>query len=569
MDASFHDIAGVITDGSGPLDGAGLGRVIESGAGGAEIALGVGNEYALAGLAPFGRPDEDAPLNGEAASFVLAQCAANGPFEQWQSTGSISQFGDAGTGAWAAVRAFPDTQKFWLARDQFGQQPLYYAERSATTAFSTDLNWFFESGFLNPYFNAESFSELVQLQFLTGGHTAFNGVRRVLPGETLVVERGRVVDRLRRPAVPLSDRSLVDRSVAFDAFDDILSASVEKSLDGVKHIGCVLTGDLASTVLAIAIARKAKRRVRAYIPLTSDGEAPVEMIAFAKALGFEPVVLPIDVHGFFRSLPGIAKALVDPVGDHASIIWNAIAEAAKADEATLILSSGGQELFGAYGRYRTAARPLWMGGRTMRGRGHLQGLPGLPEGPSHWRDGLTGAEGRLRGGKYTRVQMLQLIDIGTWLPNDTMLGEQQVIARAGVELRRPFLDPELAGFAFSLADHLKLRGQSGGVLLRYWIHKTFPSASAVSTGLRPAPPLAEWLASRAPELGPAVDRVIAGADLMVEGHAREIFAQMATRKTKRMGMAAWQLLFFALWYQLHIGGAPAGGDIETILNAGS
>jgi hypothetical protein len=34
-------------------------------------------------------------------------------------------------------------------------------------------------------------------------------------------------------------------------------------------------------------------------------------------------------------------------------------------------------------------------------------------------------------------------------------------------------------------------------------------------------------------------------------------------------MAAWQLLYFALWYQVHVRGAAADGDIETVLAQGT
>ena len=45
-------------------------------------------------------------------------------------------------------------------------------------------------------------AELLQLKFTTGAETIFPGIFRVLPGETLVVERGAIVARRRRAALP-------------------------------------------------------------------------------------------------------------------------------------------------------------------------------------------------------------------------------------------------------------------------------------------------------------------------------------------------------------------------------
>ena len=45
-------------------------------------------------------------------------------------------------------------------------------------------------------------NELLQLQFTTGRETIFAGIERVLPGETLVVAQGRVVERRQRDPLP-------------------------------------------------------------------------------------------------------------------------------------------------------------------------------------------------------------------------------------------------------------------------------------------------------------------------------------------------------------------------------
>ena len=48
----------------------------------------------------------------------------------------------------------------------------------------------------------EAVAELLQLQFTTGHETLLSGIHRVLPGETLIVESGRIAHRLRRAALP-------------------------------------------------------------------------------------------------------------------------------------------------------------------------------------------------------------------------------------------------------------------------------------------------------------------------------------------------------------------------------
>lgn len=553
MSQGFTHIAGVVSDGSAAL-GSGTFAALTAAARDAGALVTEAEGLAAFG---FGTP-------GTArATFFMAGNESCGPLDEWASTPSVSQFGEGGQGSWAAARIFPEAQKVWLARDQFGQRPLYYVERGGVTAFSTDLEWLFASGIVRKKIHPDRFGELVQLQFSPGANTLFEGVARVLPGETLIIERGRVVDRLRRPPVPLADRRVSNLTAALDALDGSLTRAIREAIPRDGVIGCLLTGDLASTALAVALARCVRRRVRAYVPCDGSGQAAG--LALAKELGFEAVPLRVDKETFWKLLPVVEAGLTEPIGDYMGLVWHLLAEAAKRDGAHVLLPTGGQELFAAYGRYRSAARPAWLGGRAMRQRGHLQGIGSLGDGPSNWRDALAGAESRYRGGSYTRTQRLQLVDLRTWLPNDTMLGEVQLVERAGVTVSRPFLAPDMAGLAFALADHLKIARGKGGMLLRHWIAQTYPTALPLLNAPRLRPPLADWLSEEAGEMKRTVDRVISVSGLMARGQARSVFNDLDTNRTKHAGMAGWQLLSFALWHRLHLEGAASTLSVHELL----
>ncbi|MBM3561508.1 MAG: asparagine synthetase B, partial [Alphaproteobacteria bacterium] len=89
-----------------------------------------------------------------------------------------------------------------LARDPFGIKPLYYAETARGFAFASEPRALVDAGLVAPVLRREGRDELLALQFTTGRDTPFVGIHRVLPGETLVVEKGRIVNRLRRDALP-------------------------------------------------------------------------------------------------------------------------------------------------------------------------------------------------------------------------------------------------------------------------------------------------------------------------------------------------------------------------------
>ena len=89
-----------------------------------------------------------------------------------------------------------------MTRDPFGIKPLYYADTATGFAFASEPNALIEAGIVAPRLLRSARDELVQMQFTTGRETIFAGINRVLPGETVVVRQGRIVDRQLHAALP-------------------------------------------------------------------------------------------------------------------------------------------------------------------------------------------------------------------------------------------------------------------------------------------------------------------------------------------------------------------------------
>jgi asparagine synthase (glutamine-hydrolysing) len=81
-----------------------------------------------------------------------------------------------------------------LSRDPFGIKPLYYAETASGFAFASEPRALVTAGIVSPVVIPVVRDEMLQLQFTTGMQTIFDGIQRVLPGETLAIEGGRIVE---------------------------------------------------------------------------------------------------------------------------------------------------------------------------------------------------------------------------------------------------------------------------------------------------------------------------------------------------------------------------------------
>jgi len=111
-------------------------------------------------------------------------------------------FADHLRGMYAIALYDPEGGRLLLARDPFGIKPLYYVETDEAVAFASEPQALIVAGFGGGDPDPQRRAELLQLKFTTGPATIFPAIHRVLPGETLVIEAGRIVDRRRRAALP-------------------------------------------------------------------------------------------------------------------------------------------------------------------------------------------------------------------------------------------------------------------------------------------------------------------------------------------------------------------------------
>jgi len=136
------------------------------------------------------------------------------------------RFGADATAQLRGMYAFalhdPDAQSLTLARDPFGIKQLYYVETPRCFAFASEPQALIAAGLIGAELAARPRGELLQLQFTTGAETIFSGIRRLLPGETLSVARGRITGRKIQAALPAGGPRPIGEAEALGRLDDIL-----------------------------------------------------------------------------------------------------------------------------------------------------------------------------------------------------------------------------------------------------------------------------------------------------------------------------------------------------------
>jgi asparagine synthase (glutamine-hydrolysing) len=459
-----------------------------------------------------------------------------------------------------------EADRLLLARDPFGIKPLYYCETEAGFAFASEPQALIAAGLVVAGLNECRRDELLQLQFTCGRETAFEGIYRVLPGETLVVEGGAITARSRRAALPEGPRSKIDEASALNNLDAALNDSVGVHQRSDVPYGMFFSGGIDSSVLLAMMSRLNDKPVRALtagFSGTSVHDERDHARTVAASLGADHIEVEFSQDDFWKLLPAIATAIDDPTADYAILPTYKLAARARAEGLKVVLSGeGGDELFGGYGRYRYAARP-WPFAKQMRGKGILQGLGVLRQQPENWRDGIAAAEGCEAIAGRSALQVAQAVDCADWLPHDLLTKLDRCLMAHGVEGRVPFLDPAMAGVAYLLPDRLKIRKGKGKWLLRRWLESNLPGARPFERKRGFTVPVGQWIGSRSGKLGELVARQPGVAEICTPGAVEALFNSTG----KRQGKAQWTLLFYALWHRSHILGKDAQGDVFETLSS--
>jgi asparagine synthase (glutamine-hydrolysing) len=456
-----------------------------------------------------------------------------------------------------------------LTRDPFGIKPLYIAQIENGLAFASEPRALLDAGLVARVLRPAARDELLQLQYTTGAETIFQGINRLLPGETLLCADGRILERHRRDALPAGGPEEISEEAALARLDAALTESVELHQRSDVPYGMFLSGGIDSSVILALMARLNTTPVLAFtagwdVPGAADERAHAAEVA--KAAGARHETIEISEAMVWRHLPEIVACMDDPAADYAIIPTWFLARRARQDVKVVLSGEGGDEIFAGYGRYRAAMRPWWLGGRVMRARGMFDRLDVLRAHPAGWRDGTAAAETLTAAGGRSRLAAAQAADVADWLPNDLLLKLDRCLMAHAVEGRTPFLDPGVAAAAFRLPDRLKVRRGQGKYILRRWLAQNLPAANPWSPKQGFTVPIGAWIARQGERLGPLVARRAAIAEI---AHPARVEALFRSGKTGwPHGHAAWALLFYALWHRAHIEGRKPEGDVFAALAEG-
>jgi asparagine synthase (glutamine-hydrolysing) len=429
-----------------------------------------------------------------------------------------------------------------LARDRFGEKPLYYAHAGGRFAYASHLLALAALDWVGDEIDAESLDRYLALHYVPGEATIFKAIRRVLPGERLVVPLDDPRPRRHRYyTLTLGER----RRVSDGELAARLEEAVASRLVADVPVGVFLSGGLDSSTIA-AIAARHQPDIATFsmgFESAAHDESPhAEMVA--NAIGSRHHHFRFDGDSFRALLPMVAATLDEPVGDQALLPLYWLCQEARRHVTVALSGEGADEVFAGYGYYRPhAVVGTWRDRLVARWRRPAPARQGLrltddatlqtPSGFPLLTDAATRA--RLTGGIGSVVpaweanlvawldgatdtlQRATAADLTTWLPDDLLVKFDRASMAHGLEGRAPYLAPSVVDAGLGLPLAQRMNGDNSKVALRRVASRWLPASIVARPKQGFVLPmgrwLGEWFEKQASVREYCFDRTVPGLDM--------------------------------------------------------
>jgi asparagine synthase (glutamine-hydrolysing) len=272
------------------------------------------------------------------------------------------------------------TRRMLLARDRFGQKPLFaaWARGGRMLLFASEAKAILRTGRVEPRYDGRAVLDLFSAGFVSGSRTLFAGIEAVSPGSWLTLD---VVGREQRvlwyePPYPRRGPSTPARP------EGTLAARLEAEIEDLPPSAAFdLTGAGPARALLPALARGQGRDVSTFAPCFDDpgfgDDAPERAAEIAERLGAEHAAVPLrplDEDDALR----VVRALELPPLDAAPFFLEQLYAAVAASGRTcLVAADGASALFEPWRGSAGGRSPVVRSLRSLAGRVTLRRGPGL------------------------------------------------------------------------------------------------------------------------------------------------------------------------------------------------
>jgi asparagine synthase (glutamine-hydrolysing) len=468
------------------------------------------------------------PFKGAGAAELLLRA-----YQRWDRDVAKHLRGALALAVWDSRR-----ERLLLARDRFGEKPLYLSEAKGALFFASEAKALLSLPGARVEADPEAMRDYLAYRFVPGGRTLFAGIRQLAPGTSALWEFGRLRET---PYWTPPDKDPCRNAPGGDAVEGFVS-SLARTMEADAGSGVFLSGGIDSA--AIVAVLSAGGAVKTF-SLGFEGDRASELpqaAQVAKHFGashHEIVVKPADLAG---ALPRVIAARDAPLSRPSDLAVHRLAGEAARSVRTVLTGDGCDEVLGGYRSY-VVERYSEGFCRSLEERRARWVDALLPEKTAResFREETDPSSSRLRRALYA-AQVTQL-------PGQILERNERAASAAAIDIRMPFLDHRLVEYVSALPDEYRVRGLATKWILREAAKRLVPGSLATrKTGFRV--PLRDWLRN---ELRDTLLEHLQGGASRTRGYydakALDRMLEQHLKGKHNHEMPLWTLLNLEIWHR--------------------
>ncbi|MGE5095829.1 MAG: asparagine synthase (glutamine-hydrolyzing) [Betaproteobacteria bacterium] len=400
-------------------------------------------------------------------------------------------------------------QRLFLARDRFGEKPLFLLEDAEGVYFASEIKALLQLPRPKPGVNLSAVWDFLSYRYVPGPSTLFEGIRKLPPGTCAVWEDGKLTERRYWVAPDRAQQAAAHRQAqkeAVQGFLHQLDESVKMQMVSDVPFGAFLSGGIDSSTI-VALMTRHNSKVKTFsVGFGDGGYSELEYAGtVARHFGTDHHELLVNFNDLMEHLPRLVGYRDAPVSEPSDIPIYMLAKEASKSVKMVLTGEGSDEILGGYPKHvferfakayqlvpgairhrliepltqslpysfrraKTAITNLniedwheryarWFGALNYKEREKLTILRANGE-PFDGRPPFDAEPGT------TTLRRILYFDQTSWLPDNLLERGDRMTMAASIESRVPFLDHHLAKYVSALPDHYRVNGFTTKWILR-------------------------------------------------------------------------------------------------------
>lgn len=471
--------------------------------------------------------------------------------------------------------------EIFLARDNFGIKPLYYAKMNDSFMFASEIKSFLDLPDFKKEFNEKILETYLEFSFVPTNETFFKGVYRLDAGCSLLYKDEDIkINKYFKLDFKEDTMSFTD---AVKNISDVMEDSVKRHLIADVEVGSFLSSGIDSSYI-VSLAKPHKTYTVGYENKKYDEINYAKDLADKLGIKNESKIIKKDE--YLDAIPKIMYHLDEPTSDPAAISLYFVAKLASRDLKVVLSGEGADEFFGGYNYYREEVdykfyNKIPYGIRHVIGKvaglfPEVRGFNFLVRRGEKLENSYIGvnrnfsekmARKVLRKNyelkaidvtkdvynefkDYSNIDKMQAIDINFWLMKDILLKADRMTMASSIEGRVPFIDKEVFSVASKLPFDYKVTKENTKVALREAARKVIPTDAYKKKKLGFPVPIREWIKDGAfkEDIEKTINSDVANKYFNVK-FLNKLFNEHLSGK-KDNYRKIWTVYTFIKWYQV-------------------